>query len=123
MVAMTKTLALEWAQSEIRVIAIIPGVSETQQPLKAPGLTLEKVRERGAKLPLGRVGYLSDIAVKVMMLLRKEASFVIGQSIAINSGAIMRPEIEIRLPSKNLKRSKFLTAPATNPSSKNLVAS
>ena len=90
-IAMTKTLALEWAQYGIRVNAIIPGVSETRQPLEAPGVTLEKLRERGTNVPLGRVGHPSDIAGMVMLLLSKEASFVTGQSIAINGGAIMLP--------------------------------
>jgi NAD(P)-dependent dehydrogenase (short-subunit alcohol dehydrogenase family) len=90
-IAMTKTLALEWAQYGIRVNAIIPGVSETRQPLEAPGVTLEKLRERGTNVPLGRVGHPSDIAGMVMILLSKETSFVTGQSIAINGGAIMLP--------------------------------
>ncbi|MGA0314286.1 MAG: SDR family oxidoreductase [Alphaproteobacteria bacterium] len=54
-------------------------------------MTLEKLRERGTNVPLGRVGHPSDIAGMVMMLLSKEASFVTGQSIAINGGAIMLP--------------------------------
>ena len=46
-IAMTKTLAQEWAEYGIRVNAIIPGVSETRQPLEASGVTLESLRERG----------------------------------------------------------------------------
>jgi 2-hydroxycyclohexanecarboxyl-CoA dehydrogenase len=90
-IAMTKTLAQEWASFGIRVNAIIPGVSETRQPLEASGVTLENLRERGRKVPLGRVGHPSDIAGMVMILLSEDAAFVTGQSLAINGGAIMLP--------------------------------
>ena len=90
-IAMPKTLAAEWAQFGIRVNAIIPGVSETRQPLEADGVTLENLRERGKNIPLGRVGHPDDIAGMVMILLNKDAAYITGQAIAINGGAIMLP--------------------------------
>mgnify|MGYP002641903002 CR=1 FL=1 len=90
-IAMTKTLAQEWAEHGIRVNAIIPGVSETRQPLEASGVTLEKLRERGKSVPLGRVGHPDDIAGMVAMLLSEDAAFMTGQSVAINGGASMLP--------------------------------
>ena len=90
-VAMTKTLAAEWGEFGIRVNAIIPGVSETRQPLQADGVTLENLRERGRDIPLGRVGHPDDIAGMVMLLLSADAAYITGQSIAINGGAIMLP--------------------------------
>ncbi len=90
-IAMTKTLAQEWAGYGIRVNAIIPGVSETRQPLEAPGVTLENLRERGKGVPLGRVGHPDDIAGMVAMLLSEDAAFMTGQSVAINGGVIMLP--------------------------------
>jgi NAD(P)-dependent dehydrogenase (short-subunit alcohol dehydrogenase family) len=90
-IAMTKTLATEWAPFGIRANAIIPGVSETRQPLEADGVTLENLRERGSRVPLGRVGHPDDIAGMVAMLLSADAAFITGQSIAINGGAIMLP--------------------------------
>jgi len=90
-IAMTKTLAQEWAEHGIRVNAIIPGVSETRQPMEAPGVTLENLRERGRGVPLGRVGHPDDIAGMVAMLLSEDAAFMTGQSVAINGGVIMLP--------------------------------
>ena len=90
-IAMTKTLATEWGPHGIRVNAIIPGVSETRQPLEADGVTLENLRERGEKLPLGRVGHPDDIAGMVALLLSPDAAYMTGQSVAINGGAIMLP--------------------------------
>lgn len=89
-IAMTKTEASEWAQYGIRANAIVPGVSETRQPLEAGG-TLEELRERGKSIPLGRVGHPDDIAGMVMILLSEDAAYITGQSIAINGGRIMLP--------------------------------
>lgn len=91
LIAMTKTLATEWATFGIRVNAIIPGVSETRQPLEAGGVTLENLRERGKSIPLGRVGHPDDIAGMVAMLLSEDAAYMTGQSVAINGGRIMLP--------------------------------
>ncbi len=90
-IAMTKTLAQEWASHGIRVNAIIPGVSETRQPLEADGVTLENLRERGKTVPLGRVGHPDDLAGMVVVLLSPDTAFVTGQAVAINGGAIMLP--------------------------------
>jgi len=60
-IQLTKTLALEWAGHNVRVNAIIPGVSMTAQPLE--NTTPEELAERGRKeIPLGRVGYPEDMA-------------------------------------------------------------
>lgn len=90
-IAMTKTLAQEWASNGIRVNAIIPGVSETRQPLEASGVTLENLRERGKGVPLGRVGHPDDLAGMVAVLLGPDTAFVTGQAVAINGGVIMLP--------------------------------
>lgn len=89
-IAMTKTEATEWAKHRIRVNAIIPGVSETRQPLEAGG-TLEELRERGASIPLGRVGHPDDIAGMVAFLVSADAAYITGQGLAINGGRIMLP--------------------------------
>jgi NAD(P)-dependent dehydrogenase (short-subunit alcohol dehydrogenase family) len=89
-IAMTKTEATEWAKHKIRVNAIIPGVSETRQPLEAGG-TLEELRERGKSIPLGRVGHPDDIAGMVAFLVSADAAYITGQGLAINGGRIMLP--------------------------------
>lgn len=89
-IAMTKTEASEWAKHNIRVNAIVPGVSETRQPLEAGG-TLEALRERGKEIPLGRVGHPDDIAGMVAFLVSADAAYITGQGIAINGGRIMLP--------------------------------
>jgi NAD(P)-dependent dehydrogenase (short-subunit alcohol dehydrogenase family) len=89
LVSFTKSLALELAPHGIRVNCVIPGVTETAQPLEDS--TLEEVRARGSRIPLGRIGQPEDIAAGVAMLLSADAAYMTGQSIALNGGAIMLP--------------------------------
>jgi 3-oxoacyl-[acyl-carrier protein] reductase len=73
----------------VRTNAVIPGVTETAQPLA--DATLEELNARAAHLPLGRIGQPADIAEAVMFLLSDASRYMIGQSIAVNGGAIMIP--------------------------------
>jgi 2-hydroxycyclohexanecarboxyl-CoA dehydrogenase len=85
----TKTLALEWAKHNIRVNAIIPGVSFTAQPLE--NTTPEELLSRGKRVPLGRIGYPDDVAGLGAYLASADAAYMTGQGVAINGGQVMRP--------------------------------
>jgi 2-hydroxycyclohexanecarboxyl-CoA dehydrogenase len=87
-ISLTKTLALEWAQHNIRVNAIVPGVSFTAQPLE--DTTPEELVERGKRsIPLGRVGYPDDMAGLAAFLVSPDASYMTGQAVAMNGGKLM----------------------------------
>ncbi len=88
-VNLTKTMALEWAAPGIRVNCIIPGVSETRQPLEAT--TLEELIARGKRIPLGRIGQPDDIAAVVSFLMSTDAGYMTGQAVACNGGSVMIP--------------------------------
>lgn len=88
--SLTKSLALEWAPHNIRVNAIIPGVSLTAQPLA--NTTPEELIARGAAtIPLGRVGYPEDMAGLAAFLVSADASYMTGQAVAMNGGKPMVP--------------------------------
>jgi NAD(P)-dependent dehydrogenase (short-subunit alcohol dehydrogenase family) len=87
--ALTKSLALDWAGFGIRVNCIIPGLSDTAQPRVEMGDN--ELYAAGAKIPLGRIGQPQDIAAVVAFLLSDDAAFMTGQSVAVNGGAIMVP--------------------------------
>lgn len=90
LISLTKTLALEWAKHNIRVNAIVPGVSFTAQPLE--NTTPEELVERGKKtIPLGRVGYPDDMAGLAAFLVSPDASYMTGQAVAMNGGRVMIP--------------------------------
>jgi NAD(P)-dependent dehydrogenase (short-subunit alcohol dehydrogenase family) len=79
-IALTKSLALDWAPYGIRVNCVIPGVTDTAQ-----------LYALGSRVPLGRIGQPQDIAAAVAFLLGDDSAYMTGQSIAVNGGAIMIP--------------------------------
>jgi NAD(P)-dependent dehydrogenase (short-subunit alcohol dehydrogenase family) len=89
--SLTKSLALEWAKHDVRVNAIIPGVSLTAQPL-GEGVTPEELIERGRKtIPLGRIGYPEDMAGLAAFLASADAAYMTGQGVAMNGGRVLIP--------------------------------
>jgi NAD(P)-dependent dehydrogenase (short-subunit alcohol dehydrogenase family) len=89
--SLTKTLALEWAKHNVRVNAIIPGVSLTAQPLE--NTTPEELLERGRqRIPLGRVGMPEDMAGLAAFLASSDASYMTGQGVAMNGGMVLVPQ-------------------------------
>jgi NAD(P)-dependent dehydrogenase (short-subunit alcohol dehydrogenase family) len=88
--SLTKTLALEWAPHNVRVNAIIPGVSMTAQPLE--NTTPEELMARGKKeIPLGRVGYPEDMAGLAAFMASSDAAYMTGQAVAMNGGRVLVP--------------------------------
>ena len=85
--ALTKGLAQEWALYNVRVNSIMPGVAETAQPLE--DTTLEELRSRGSRVPLGRIGQPADIASVAHFLLSNDAAYMTGQALGVNGGAHM----------------------------------
>jgi len=76
--AVTRGLAIEYAQTGVRVNAVAPGIIKT--PMHAP-----QTHEFLAGLhPMGRMGEVSDIAGAVMYL--ESAPFVTGETINVDGG-------------------------------------
>ena len=88
-VSFTKSFALEFAKQGLRANCVIPGVTETAQPLA--DTTLEELHERGKRIPLGRIAQPEDIAKVVAFLFSDDAAYMTGQSVPVNGGVIMIP--------------------------------
>jgi NAD(P)-dependent dehydrogenase (short-subunit alcohol dehydrogenase family) len=88
-IALTKSLALDWASYGIRVNCVIPGLTDTAQPRVEMGDN--ELYAAGARIPMGRIGRPEDIAAVVAFLLSDDAGYMTGQSVAANRGAIMIP--------------------------------
>ena len=86
LIVLTEGLAAEWAQYNIRVNSVSPGVCRTEmtESLTRQGsVTLEKYVNR---TPLGRLAEVSDIAESVLFLASDRASFVTGENLRVDGG-------------------------------------
>jgi NAD(P)-dependent dehydrogenase (short-subunit alcohol dehydrogenase family) len=81
---LTKTAALEYAKSGIRVNAVSPAVIATDMVDRAFGD--EGKAQMALAHPIGRIGRVEEVAEAVVWLCSDAASFVTGQSLAVDGG-------------------------------------
>ncbi|MDO8597642.1 MAG: glucose 1-dehydrogenase [Sulfuricaulis sp.] len=82
---MTKMLAIEWAQHNIRVNAIAPGTVDT--PSRAVFLADPKTREMMLnRVPLHRFGTAEEMAAAVCYLVSPEAAYITGHTLLVDGG-------------------------------------
>jgi NAD(P)-dependent dehydrogenase (short-subunit alcohol dehydrogenase family) len=86
-IAMTKSLALEWAGRGIRANAVAPGLVDT--PMVRAIASTEEIEAWGRAAPMGRAGRPEDVASVVCFLLSDASGFVTGQTVHINGGYLM----------------------------------
>jgi acetoacetyl-CoA reductase len=82
----TKALAQEGARFGITVNAIAPGYVDTEMVRAVPEDVLAKIV---ARIPVGRLGHVDDIARGVVFLTADEAGFITGSTLSINGGQHM----------------------------------
>ena len=83
--ALTKTLALELAQYNIRVNAIAPGAIDT--PMAASAKADQKTLEQTlAVIPLHRMGKPEEIASTVLFLTSDASSYITGSIVVVDGG-------------------------------------
>ena len=84
--ALTKTLAMQLARYGINANAVSPHAIETEMSAQ---WSEERRREIIAAIPLGRLGKPEDVAEAVLFLASDRASFITGEILDVNGGALM----------------------------------
>ncbi len=89
---LTKVAALEYATQGIRVNAVAPGaiVTEMMERIVGGGENSEGAQHLASLHPIGRLGRSEEIAETVLFLASDKASFITGQSLAIDGGFTAR---------------------------------
>jgi 3-oxoacyl-[acyl-carrier protein] reductase len=86
--AYTKSIARELAPHGVRVNAVSPGVIDT--PFHEVFSTPEMIAKFVATIPLGRLGTSDECARVIAFLASPSASYIVGHTIDVNGGQLMR---------------------------------
>ena len=87
---LTKSAALEYAKSGIRINAIAPGRVETDMVKRATGDNEQFIETLKSMHPIGRIADPEEIANAVVWLLSDKASFVLGHTLLVDGGVVSR---------------------------------
>ena len=93
--SLTRNLALDYAEENIRVVAICPGSVDTPMlrataALNSADRTDATLSEWGRKHPLGRIGRPEEIAEVVLFLASDKASFITGEYVCVDGGLMAK---------------------------------
>ena len=93
--SLTRNLALDYAEENIRVVAVCPGSVDTPMlrataALNSPDHSDAVLSEWGRKHPLGRIGRPEEIAEVVVFLASDKASFITGEYVCIDGGLMAK---------------------------------
>jgi NAD(P)-dependent dehydrogenase (short-subunit alcohol dehydrogenase family) len=92
LLAMTRTLAVEWAAHRIRVNAITPGPTDTEGAGGALWPTEDDRRRVAATIPAGRLGSPEEVAWWAAALCSPYADFITGENLTIDGGHWLEQE-------------------------------
>lgn len=84
---LTRTAALEWAPSAVRVNAVAPGWVASSGYEKYPEAVSREIAGRSRFVPLRRHGTEAEVSAAVVFLLSDVAAFITGESLGVNGGA------------------------------------
>mgnify|MGYP001385462117 CR=1 FL=1 len=93
LLALTRSMAIEFAKDNIRVNAILPGAVDT--PMLSAHLDQARLENLAQKTVIGRIGKPIELAHAIYFLADEEqSSFMTGQSILVDGGATAKLSTE-----------------------------
>jgi NAD(P)-dependent dehydrogenase (short-subunit alcohol dehydrogenase family) len=95
---MTRVTAAEFANRQVRVNAVVPGLMDTPMARASarknwgaePEKMAELWKERAARVPMGWLGDAFDIARAAAFLASDEARFITGHNLVVDGGSSLR---------------------------------
>jgi 3-oxoacyl-[acyl-carrier protein] reductase len=89
-VALTKSIAIQFARDNIRANTILPGPTRT--PMQARwDARPDQAESVASVVPLGRLGRPEDIANAALFLLSDKAAWITGTELIVDGGLMARP--------------------------------
>eukprot|EP00638_Chattonella_subsalsa_P002217 CAMPEP_0117762332 /NCGR_PEP_ID=MMETSP0947-20121206/17867_1 /TAXON_ID=44440 /ORGANISM="Chattonella subsalsa, Strain CCMP2191" /LENGTH=284 /DNA_ID=CAMNT_0005583603 /DNA_START=1 /DNA_END=855 /DNA_ORIENTATION=+ len=84
---MTKTLAVEWVSSGVRINCVSPGIIFTESGIKNYGPLADKLLPKLLRaIPARRLGSPEELSSSVVFLLSEAASYITGTTIDVDGG-------------------------------------
>ena len=88
---MTRMLAVEWANYNIRVNGIAPGRMLTEAPSRQKtGNDKDYINNMLSKIPLNRMATAEEVAASALFLSSKDANSITGQTLIIDGGLTLK---------------------------------
>jgi NAD(P)-dependent dehydrogenase (short-subunit alcohol dehydrogenase family) len=84
--AMTKSLAVEWGKNNIRLVAVVPGLFPTPGAWSRLMPEERSVGDRLRGIPAGRYGEHVELANLCSYLISDQASYINGEAVVIDGG-------------------------------------